>query len=84
MTDGPVINGYFNYVQGNFIVRQDYDGNNNAIYIGWAQPGTATSDSKWRILQQTFTANLMTATSFPSGSPAFAFVWDNRASYIYS
>lgn len=84
-TAGPIINGYFNYSQGNFIVRQDYDGNNNAIYIGWATPGTATSDTGWRILQQNFNGSgLMTGTAFPGGSPAFAFIWDQRSSYSFS
>lgn len=84
MSTGPVTNAYFNYSQGNFIVRQDYDVNNNAIYIGWAQPGTLTSESTWRILQQTFNgSNLMTVTGFANASPAFAFVWDNRSTYSY-
>lgn len=84
-TQGPIGSGYFDFSQGNFKVKQDYDSNNNAIYIGWAQPGTATSDSAWRILRQSFNAsNLMTGTDFPNGSPGFAWVWDNRASYSYS
>jgi hypothetical protein len=84
-TQGPIGSGYFDYSQGNFVIRQDYDGNNNAIYIGWAQPGTLTSDSRWRIMQQNFNGNgLMTGTAFPNGSPAFAWVWDNRAIYSFS
>lgn len=84
-TSGPVIDAYFNYSQGNFILRQDFDASGNSTYVGWAQPGTLTSDSRWRILRQTFNgSNQMTATAFPGGSPAFAFVWDNRATYSFS
>lgn len=82
----------FDYSQGNLIQRIDYDANNNAIYIGWAQPGTATSVAGWRIVQNTYTSPngtpVFTNSGFPqiSGQPsgAFSFIWDNRASLTYS
>jgi hypothetical protein len=76
--------GYFDFSQGNFIVRIDYDINSNAIYQGWAVPGTATSEAKWRIVQNTYDgSNRFTGSGFPSGSPSFTFVWDNRASLSF-
>lgn len=86
----PLQTYVFDYSQLNFIVRIDYDANSNAIYQGWAQPGSATSDSTWRIVQNTYDgSNRFTGSGFPqnaNGSPscAFAFVWDNRASLSYS
>lgn len=85
-TLGPINTGYFNYSQGNYIQRIDYDSNSNAIYLGWAQPGTATSETKWRIVQNMYDgSNRFTGSGFPGGSPAFGFSWDARAtSYSYS
>lgn len=79
----------FNYSQGNYITRIDYDANSNAIYQGWAQPGTATSAASWRIVQNTYDGSQrFTGSGFPqvSGSPscAFSFAWDSRATYTYS
>lgn len=84
-TAGPINTGYFNYSQGNYIVRIDYDVNSNANYQGWAPAGTATSDNKWRIVQNTYdVSNRFSGSGFPNGSPSFSFVWDNRASYSFS
>ena len=74
------------FVQGatNYTMKFDYDGNNNMIYCGWAQTGSASSDSAWRIMQQTFNgSNLMTDIKWPNGSTAFGFIWDNRAALSY-
>ena len=69
----------------NFTIKWDYDANGNSIYIGWAQPGAATSDTAWRIMQQTFNGNnQMTDSKWPSASTSFSFVWDNRTTYTYS
>ena len=83
----------FVFNQGNLIQRIDYDANNNAIYIGFAQPGTLTTDPYWRIVQNTYTSPngtpVFTSSGFPgdaNGSPscAFSFQWSARASYTYS
>jgi|HubBroStandDraft_6_1064221.scaffolds.fasta_scaffold467208_2 hypothetical protein len=83
----------FNFSQGNLIQRIQYDANNNAIYIGWAQPGTLATDAAWRIVQNTYTSPngtpVFTVSGFPgdaNGNPscAFAFVWNNAATYSYS
>lgn len=83
----------FDNSQGNLIQRIGYDANDNAIYIGWAQAGTLSSDAGWRIVQNTYTTvnstPVFTSSAFPqiNGKPsgAFSFVWDNRATaYTYS
>lgn len=84
-TIGPIFTGFFDQGGFNYIQRIDYDANNNAIYIGWAQAGTANSEARWRIVQNTFNVtNLMVASGFPNGSPSFSFVWDARAALSYS
>lgn len=84
-TSGPINTGYFDQGGSNYIQRIDYDASSNAIYIGWAQAGTATSLAKWRIVQNTYDgSNRFTGSGFPGGSPSFSFIWDNRASLSYS
>lgn len=87
------INAYFNYTQANFITRMDYDANFNLAYIGWAIPGTPTSLDSWRIRKLSYTllnnSYFLSNDGFPqdmngNSSCAFAFIWDNRASYTYS
>ena len=70
----------------NFTMKFDFDANGNMIYCGWAQVGSASSDSAWRIMQQTFNgSNQMTDLKWCNGSTGFGFVWDNRATaYTYS
>lgn len=69
----------------NFTVLFDYDTNSNQIYIGWAQPGSLTSASVWRIMHQTFNASgQQLSVVWPSGSTGFSSVWDNRTTYSYS
>lgn len=74
------------FLQGgeDLIQRFDYDGSNHVIYQGWARPGTASSDSIWRIRQLNYSGDNITTILYPSGSPAFAFVWDSRTGYGYS
>lgn len=84
-TSGPIITGFFDQGGSNYIQRIDYDVSNNPIYLGWAQAGTATSDLKWRIVQNTYDgSNRFTGSGFPNGSPSFTFSWANRASYAFS
>lgn len=88
-TNLPLQNWAFIQANDNFIMQLDYDGSNNLIYQGFAQPGSATSEAVWRIRKYTYNATpLLTSITFPqvNGSPsgAFSFVWDNRSSYSYS
>jgi len=69
----------------NFTMKFDYDGNGNQIYVGWAQTGSLSSDTAWRIMQQTFNgSNQVTDIKWPGGSTGFGSVWDNRTTYTYS
>lgn len=83
---GPISYAVFDFGGGgNYIIRLDYDGAGNIIYQGWAPAGRATSDANWRIQQNTYNAsNQLISTAFPIGSPAFAHIWDNRATLSYS
>lgn len=76
--------GMFIATADNFIQLFDYDGSNHVIYQGWAQPGTSTSADGWRIKQLNYTGDNIVSILWPSGSPAFSFVWSNRATYTYS
>lgn len=69
----------------NQTIKSDYDGGGNQIFVAWAQPGSVTSDPVWRIMKQTFNGNQqMTDIQWPNASTAFSFVWDLRATYVYS
>jgi len=63
----------------------DYNGGTNAIYIGQANPGTATSAGYWQIKFITYDGNNNpTSITWANGSSNFGFIWNNRASYSYS
>lgn len=75
------------FAQGGENLQQilEYDGSNNLLYQGHGTPGAQTTDSTWRIRKFTYNGvPLVTNIQFPSGSPAFAFKWSDRATYIYS
>lgn len=56
-----------------------------ARYVGWAKPGSATSDPKWRITRFTYDANdNVTSQDWAEGSNDHSYVWDDRATYTYS
>lgn len=56
------------------------------LYIGEAEPGTASSALRWRIKKFTYTAatNNVATIKWASGNDRFDKSWDNRASYTYS
>ena len=63
----------------------EYDGSNNAIYIGRAQPGTAVSAAGWNICKLTYDgSNNMTDLKWANSSDNFEFIWNDRASYIFA
>lgn len=58
-----------------------------ALYIGEAVPGTATSATGWRIRKLEYgNGNSMppTGVTWADGTNAFTKVWDSRATYSYS
>lgn len=62
----------------------DYDAvSGDALYLGWAMPGTATSDAGWSILHPLFSGNLLVHKQWPNGSDDLVNVWDDRASLSY-
>lgn len=61
-----------------------YDGSNRAEYIGYAIPGTASSEAKWLIKKLTYSAAGVTDVQFAGGAAKFDQVWDNRAAASYS
>ena len=63
--------------------RMENDANGNPIYVGFAKPGSATSDSVWYITKQTYDGNeSVTHQQVASDTPDFAYAWDDRASYF--
>lgn len=61
----------------------EYDGNNNPLYIGFAKPGTATSDDEWLILKLTWSGSNVTAIEYAGSAASYDQVWDNRVSLSY-
>lgn len=62
----------------------EYSGD-NVIYIGKADPGTATSEAKWSIQKLTYDgSNHCTDIQWADGTNVFDKVWDSRTSYSYS
>lgn len=59
--------------------------NNQALYIGQAAPGTATSASAWKIRKAFYDSNgNFTYWLWAAGSAAATNIWDNRGSLSYS
>ena len=55
------------------------------LYKGWADPGTATSSSTWRIQLLTFVGSEGdVVVTWDEGNSNFDNVWDNRVSLNYS
>lgn len=68
-----------------FTKKYDYSGGSLVIYAGEADPGSATSDAKWKIMKFTYDGNNnVTDIQFMNKSNAFDQIWDNRAAGIYS
>jgi hypothetical protein len=71
-------------------IQAQNDGSGNAIYIGKAKVGTATSESGWQISFQVYDGNsAITSKTWPQNSEGnasseYEFVWDDRAGFTYS
>ncbi len=67
------------------LIREiEYDANNNPIYLGLAEPGTATNDAGWLIYKFFYDANgNCTSVRVAEGESELNKVWDDRASYAY-
>ena len=65
--------------------KSENDSTGRPIYLGYAEPGTATTAAKWQIRKLTYdSAGAVTDIQFASGTNDFIHVWDNRATYSYS
>ena len=62
-------------------IQLDYAGRTDGqpVYVGWAEPGTATSAAKWRIAKLTYVANQVTQVQWANGTIAYNFKWDDHA-----
>jgi hypothetical protein len=70
-----------------FEKRNEYDANDNLIYQGWCQPGSATSEAKWHIVKHTWVAGSVSGFNLIRSEQAsdqvkFDKVWDDRATYF--
>jgi len=55
----------------------------NNVYIGYALPGSDTTDPVWTI-KRVNTNGTITTIAFASGVMTATLVWDDRAGYSYS
>jgi len=70
----------------NLNIQIEYDGSNNPIYLGFAAPGSLTTEAKWQIRYLTFDVNNnVTSMSYANGTPNFDKKWNKRATdYVYT
>ena len=67
-----------------FTKAVDYDVNNNAIYVGYATPGSNKASAVWRIQKITYDANNNpTDIQWADSNTNFDNIWDNRTSGTY-
>lgn len=55
----------------------------NLAYLGKAASGSLPSDPVWSIDKLDIVGENVDVTQ-AQGDPSFSYIWDNRASYIYS
>lgn len=95
ITVGNIVNRPVGKVDANVHLNQysfndaEFRGDNNAttnlVYLGWAKPGSPTSNGVWQIRKLTYDANgNVISIQWPlnaSGavSSDYEFIWDNRA-----
>ena len=77
--------GQYPYEKDDLKKRVELDASHNEIYVGYAQPGTATDEAKWQICKKTYDVdNYLTQVDWAEGTHDYDKVWDDRASYSYS
>lgn len=63
----------------------DYVGGTQAIYIGYAKPGSLTTEDSWQVCKLAYDVNNnIESLKWASGSNDFKFIWADRATYVYS
>lgn len=78
-TDGSLRKRYFGADQPVEIF--DYDADNNIIYSGWAQWGSATTDEAWLIFKYSYSGGNLTKKEATRGGPTR--IWANRVTLTY-
>ena len=74
--------GTYNYPLSTKI---DYNGTSQAVYVGYAVPGSLTSLPLWAIQYITYDGNNnTTSTQWATQYATFGDIWDARASLSYS
>lgn len=63
----------------------DFVGGDDIVYIGWATPGVATSEAKWKIRKLIYTTTpsggqQVSQIQYMNGDVGFTQIWDNRVS----
>jgi len=64
-------------------IRAENDGDGNAIYVGWAQPGSAEDQPVWLIAFFEYTAGAFVIKRYANGVLDYNQVWDDRAALTY-
>lgn len=62
----------------------DYQGGDNAIYLGWAKPGSGEAEAEWLIIKCNYDGNDLISKQYASGTKKYDKIWDNRDSYDYT
>jgi len=63
----------------------DYNGTSAAVYVGYALPGTATTNPGWAIQYITYDVNGNTlSTQWSPLYASFGDIWSNRTTLSYS
>ena len=57
---------------------------NKIEFHGWADPGSKTSEAKWRIQKASWSADFIIELNWASGTQNFDKVWNDRETYDYS
>jgi hypothetical protein len=64
-------------------LRAENDASGNAIYVGYAKGGSATSAAVWLIKKFTYDANdAVTRSQIANNNLTFSHVWDDRATFF--
>jgi len=67
-------------------VELDYTGGpgSDPVYVGWAQPGSATSASVWKIMKLVYSGANLVQRLWADGNTKFDNIYDDRATLSYS
>lgn len=67
-----------------YIIKIEWDSNNNPIYVGKAIIGSLTSSSLWQIKKLAYDSNFnVTDIQYASSTDFFDKIWNLRATYLY-